>query len=1023
MLQRSIIVQPCYSLEDLTRDLDETSAGDYHAAWTSMWHPQLLLAIGSLPEWKRSDSSSLDVRSALIVVPSASKTQLDTTLRERIDLNENVVFESLGQRTDNVKAIATLLGIGDVRYDVAANDVARDEKGRMPVCVETFYALGFAFQQLNILTRKVHYSTNLDLMLLHEQVTKAATAYLANDAEESERWMQSCFDQLSQERDRYFSQQANLIDLTLIAKSTIGEALSKQLKIDRKQNLLCSASMLERVQNQNCIAFDAIKRQIGTKAISIIGGLDHESASPWLSNDQLLRSLSDGRRKYLELMNHTPKVFARLTGGIQANDAQLLRIAGFPYAVLSSWLDGEVPAADQAKIRWQSADTSTIDAIAAFVLQANSTLSVLSIAMQFAKQFDYHQVPTVVLAHWPSENCEAFRDLVIATERTAALGTWRTLDDYFETTGQAYSNTSLATSKFDYPLPSTLATLGEFSMQLARAAKCELSMKSLRNLGQLASQLASWLKRGAIEAECNDLINATIDFQSQVDQWLAKSMNDYRATVANQAVGSIELSVDRNESWFVSHLQSLMNELATMTSQLVSGKPLSKTIAKFNLLKPTEHASCACTFASSVDGIAYVVNPHSVPMRFFLRTATQSFACDEASRIYASDNSTSATRLLQSMNVNNAGGNELIVDVPSGGVVQLMPQASSSGTILRRATIAVSSQQLSNEYLDVQIDPKTGNLRALLITRKRGSRLSGQLSILNPTAMLGGGKSKDARYAATRNVKLQTKHNSTASAIIAAQGELVFDSKKLAEFTIQYELWRGSRMVQITPHVRWSVDLPADSTAWNGAAVWRSAWSNEAASLRIWQHDFPTKHGSSNLFSSRIIELEDADHRLYIMTDGVCLHRRYDSRYIDSHLGTGQGVSFMAGLDVPNPLQQWSSWVNGPIVFSGMEPLANAQSSASFWSSSHRGLSLDWLDRRFFVQENDASPEKFDGYIKLQETIGRGSTADLRFFRDLKNAARLNCTGAADEQLAIVDGECRVPIRSCETILIGVNWA
>ncbi len=116
-LQRLIIVQPCYSLEDLPRNLDDDSAADYHACWTALWHPAFLKSVPNLPEWKRSDSSSLDVRDSLIVVPTASASHIDTTLRERIDLQENVILNSKGDRNANLQAIAEALGVELAKYE------------------------------------------------------------------------------------------------------------------------------------------------------------------------------------------------------------------------------------------------------------------------------------------------------------------------------------------------------------------------------------------------------------------------------------------------------------------------------------------------------------------------------------------------------------------------------------------------------------------------------------------------------------------------------------------------------------------------------------------------------------------------------------------------------------------------------------------------------------------------------------------------------------------------------------------
>ncbi len=1034
-LQRLIIVLPCYSLEDLPRNLTSDNADDYHQCWTSLWHPAFLERVPSLPEWKRSDSSSLDVSNSLVVVPAASADHIDTTLRERIDLNDNRIVLGQGSRAANVAAVAKELDVDPLFDELLSqapsksNQIGSDVSQSTPVSVQTFYALGFVYQQLHILTRKVHYSTNLDLILFQEQVSKAAAAFNAGDLLEAEKWIQSCFDQLSQERDRYFSQQANLIDLTLIASTTLGESLNRQLQYSHSMNILAPASLLRKLVAKSRSTFESLSARIQDRSCTIIGGYDDEPPTPWLTMTSMLRCLTRGRTAYQDLGLESPQVFARLTGGTQANDAQLLRMSGVQQAIVAAFLDGELPRSDQAKIRWQSADNSTIDAIASFVVEADSTLSVLSIAVELAKQFDYHQVPTLVLTHWPNRYCEAFHDLLLAVERTAALGKWQRLDKYFESTGQAYSNTALPVSQFKYDLPNTFAEYGEFNRKLRQADSWALTFNAISGILQLTHQLAIWMNKSVVRQELSRDLDSNRQMVEGIDRLLMQMLNAYRSPLAIQAIGEPE-SVDIEK--FLIELTESLDRIARSLIGLVSGKS-SAEIQDCSPRGITKLSSIAGLVMPGTAKFVYIMNPCSVPIRYFLRTGDCRLSCDDETRVYADESSASTKRLLQSgllgrHDGKQIGGNEIVVDIPATGIVQLKKHSGASlGSIVsRRSNLASSPVTFGNEYLDVQLDQKTGFIRAMLVNRKRGSRMSGQLSILDPAKLLGIElNDESSRYAVAQDVKITLEHNSTTSAIVTSRGKLVFDKSPLADFEILYEIWRGSRLLQITPKLSWLVERKHDSI-WAGAPVWRSAWPSEGASLTAWHRNFPTKVATATFFTNQVIEVDDAEHKLYLMMQGANLHRRRELRYLDTHLGSGDDVSMLVGLDVPHPIQQWASWLSGPMVFGSVDAMTGGQQMASFASTNTRGLQIDFIDAMTYF-----SPERIDGealgfpydaYFLVQETLNRSSTSSLQFFRDVKMASKVNSHGQTDEQLEIVDGIIQLKLRGCETAWIGVNW-
>ena len=254
-LKRSIFVVPTSSLEDLPNRMGHELALDFLNAWTSQWDPRLLVALGTLPEWKKADGSSLDLEHSLILCPQVSKSKLDQPLRERLDLGQCLLVDTEARpRTDLVKSLLASINFLDAAPDNVTSDIEPstiDSTKAAPLLLDDFYALGYAVLQIQILARKLRYSWNIDWIMFTEQTLAAAKASIAGDADETERWLQTCFDSLSQERDRYCSQQAYLIDVVLLATTTLGASLDRQLVSDHPTSLLASSRLLKSLKESN----------------------------------------------------------------------------------------------------------------------------------------------------------------------------------------------------------------------------------------------------------------------------------------------------------------------------------------------------------------------------------------------------------------------------------------------------------------------------------------------------------------------------------------------------------------------------------------------------------------------------------------------------------------------------------------------------------------------------------------------------------------------------------------------------
>ncbi len=165
--QQLIVLLPCHSLEDFPTHHEGDEAQGLLANWTALWHPALLASTDAIPSWHRAESPPEEVANALIVVPGVSQSELPAGFTQRAEKNgANVICGVL----DRQQIVETALE----RMDDASRRVD-------PSLAADFLALGYCFLQVELLTRQMRYSSNLDEIHFQGQVVSAATALVRGD--------------------------------------------------------------------------------------------------------------------------------------------------------------------------------------------------------------------------------------------------------------------------------------------------------------------------------------------------------------------------------------------------------------------------------------------------------------------------------------------------------------------------------------------------------------------------------------------------------------------------------------------------------------------------------------------------------------------------------------------------------------------------------------------------------------------------------------------------------------------------
>ncbi len=997
IFSRLIFAQTNYSSEDIPSGLSSGDACDYHAAWTSLWHPLIIDRLGFLPESKRTDPSGLDVENALIVVPNASAEKLDQPLEERLVVSQStLVFSRSSARGELVETLlqAISLRLGDRESN--GSEIEKAIRGNAIACelAEDFHAFGYAVQQVQCMARKLRYSFNLDWMVVTEQLLSSARCFATGDFDECERLLAAAYDSLSQERDRYCSQQAYLLHLVLTAsvnpespKSPIGNLFNSELERAIASNVLATTETLRSIRSGNPRGFELLQHRIREKSLCVMGGFAKELLHTYLTEQALHRSLSYARREIQRLGLSTCTTLAPFRPSIPSCLPNVALSHGYQGALIARFSDGMVPEKEHAKLRWQeTSESPALDTILGHVFDANDHESLLNFGTELAKQLDYHQVPTMVLAHWPSQVCLGFEDLLRTARRSPALGKFVLADDYFTSTSQPYWSEQFATPHFPFPVRGPSPRL--------HAIQCSLI------------HLHGLLYRAERIEEALELIKPLTKLE--VIEELVRRLKDllHRCDAIAQHDSS---EIEFPEQWY----PKLLVEIQQLQTEV--GELLHSIFRIGN------------SFA--------VVHPSSHPARRLVRLSKP-----KRQLLHAKND-----RIIHACDLSDEKSCEMLVDTPPYGFTSIQTVESGeleldtqrekkqkglfSKLFGSNHPVATPQGLLSNEFIEAQFDANKGHLRAFFVRDQRGNRLSAMLSLV-PRPLDFTTKYSDRDFLALQSVSMETSNPTDASGVVTIRGGF-------APYAVSGNIG-GPQITQkfmMHKHAKW-LEVQVKGSGFSATEhypVWRMVWPSEAASLSLWAASNKSKWLLPLQANTELIEIDDAQYKLYFATGGLSIHRRFGPNQLVTVLPISKDgtvdVRLFIGLQWQRPWETAIDLFQEPWV---LQPKYSADASSvpqSAWLAqcNHPNLRMNFLSSDLMVpnQEEDRGDAGFfqpDSLISVLETAGKSGTAKISLPKKPTEAFKMNFTGHTLDKLEIQDSSVSFPYGPKERCVVGVSY-
>ena len=324
-LQQLVILLPCHSFEDFPQHHRGDDAAGLLAGWTALWHPSLLAAANRAPVWYRADDPPQQLEGKLIVVPAVSERSVAADLPERAAQQNAVYITTAGDRP---AILARALQAVD-STSILEGDLVQD-----------FLALGYAFLQIQLLTRQMRYSSSLDEVNFNQHLLAAAKAAVGGDESEARNRLSTCFSLLAEERDHFYAVDAFLLDLTLLTPDLLGTPVQRELQSVAPVNLLLSGQLLEEISSSHPETLQALQAAVAAQRVGFAGGEHRELRLPLLSCESILAELLAGLRVFESQLGRRVDVYGRRRFGMTPLLPLILARLGFRGTATPRWTAG-----------------------------------------------------------------------------------------------------------------------------------------------------------------------------------------------------------------------------------------------------------------------------------------------------------------------------------------------------------------------------------------------------------------------------------------------------------------------------------------------------------------------------------------------------------------------------------------------------------------------------------------------------------------------------------------------------------
>ena len=1016
-----LVVLPCHSLEDFPTHHRGDEAADLLANWTALWHPALIANCSAKPDWHQADNPECNYESdptddpseaisqpppsesqnvLLALIPEVAQSTIDSELIANLNAVNAVVIESDADSTrDSIRSRQEIVDIA-----LAANPNAAQLATNVdPEIAQDFHALGYAYLQVQLMTRQLRYSSNLDETVFSQTCVSAAEFATQGDHEKAKAGLTRCFDMLLEEKNAYYPVEPEIMDVVLTAKTTLGKSLRRQLEQKHCFNILMTGTEAETLSaNEPDSLVKLITRVLGQansplaqdedtadvdppEKVAIIGGLQDELPEPLVSTESLINQLAQGRKTIQELLGVEPTIFMRRRFGLGPSIPGVLEQFDFTGAIHATLDDGKYPLCSAANFRWTGDDDRSILSHGEPPLSADDEGSFVGLGVKLGETIDSAHIACVVFCHWPDKTCQSFKDLLRISKYGSLLGSFVNIEDYFESVYDPGYGDTFTSDEYRDPYLKQ-AVQRETPNPISSATKYWQRFYKLNSARALLTQICAKTAIGS--AEATEIQNKIADFQTAVESELI--------------VVSENHSIDESIEELVQQMKSQWLGAKLGSTKTPTDPPAAGSAKSIELINTTSFKRRISTALDS-QNIGTIRNQSPI----ILAEGTKQ-------------------------------GSHWVAQAPAMGTVKISTDSLGQTDQFKSDPPVAEDLVLRNEFFELHVDQKTGGIRGIELYGSRVNLASQQLAIRIPSQRDSRNQPlTKARYTRMVADKIETKSTSRLSGTIFSSGKLLDQSEPLARFEQTISLSRGQRIAS----VKIKIELLSELTAsLNHYVCSRLAWKSEASRVIANAKESRTEISSDWFTATNFIEIAQDDQRLVMLTGGLPYHRRVSRRMLDSLLIVGnesqREFEYGIGVNVGYPMAAAVDWMSPMICIESNSfhngtntqetDLADAPVNKSGWlfHLDRKNILVTWW-RPFFGQASGNEDRWAGVELRLRETEGRSGTLNIRCPQVIATGERVNFAGDFLESLSVSeDDETKLELDfgRFDYLQISIHW-
>ena len=804
----------------------------------------LLHQAKTLPRYDRADEPPDTLENRLIVVPTACEEWLPGGWVGYAEKQGAVVVSGLEDRAEMLaKALAPLEIETTVDEDIAAD----------------FLALGTCYLQMELLTRHMHYYSNLDEVQLERESLAAAEAAIAGDLESARNHLRAAFESLLEARERFYPVECYLIDLCLLIPRIAEEQrepLLKMVAAEKPVNLLATAEEFQEIHDKSPETTAAIREAWDAGRVNLLGGEWEDAPLPLMPVGAVLWQFAEGRRAYQRLFGRVPTCWGRRRYGLSTQLPQILTKSGYRSALHLVMDDGLYPDEDESKIRWEGADQTIIDALGRFPLTAEGAASYLKLAQHMAESMERDQVAAVVFARWPEVKAPWFEDSREMQRYAPVLGRFVTLDDFMENTDDPGRLSVFDQQEYLPPF---------FIQAAARQEPNPISRWANYALRRRQLERAQWAGGGGA--------------------------NSPRPTGRSSPLGCHRTDRGKSRSRLRRHLgarrrHSRRRDLALQEFQTEAEEQLAAVVlsgaesnAGILLVNTLTHARIVSVELPQLESPPPVGN------------GIKAVQFDDDRRF-------------------------VVAEIPGSGFVWVPKDGQGPKPAAKKGEPPlVEDLMLRNDFFEVYMNDATGGIGRIKNYGRSPNRLSQQIGYRFPherNVPLGHPNEQNEHetvksfYSEMRCRSIEATCTGPTLGEVVTTGEIVDqkDESPLAFFKQTTRVWRHRPVVEV--EIELDLQKVPDADPWTNYYALRFAWNDSAAALTRSVQDFAFGFRGERFDSPDYLEIAEGDLRTTLLFHGLPFHRKTGMRMLDTLLITAgesqRSFKFDIAIDQSYPL-------------------------------------------------------------------------------------------------------------------------